>query len=298
MDARSAAIEEMTEQDKATPSSHLKISFYGAVEFRNDQVVVSTCKMEVYKFPFDIQSCNISFKSVMHSDDELMLVEFTKNVDLTKKSRQTIKTQYEWIFINMSERKKTINHFGFNQTVVVYTITMKRRSVLYIVNFLLPILFFLGLDFASFLLSDTGGEKVGFKVTVLLAVTVMQLILNDILPPSSDKIPLIAIYCIGIFSLMLLSLLETILVMYLIDKDHKSTDKKEENQKLNENPEDKQSPLLCCCTRIRKLIPSGSAEDTVKEDQSFPEEGSSGPHTEVSLVMEKVYEELVFADLV
>lgn len=68
---------------------------------------------------------------------------------------------------------------------------MQRRSVLYIANFLLPVLFFLCLDFASLLMSDTGGEKIGFKITVLLAVTVMQLILNDILPSSSDKIPLI-----------------------------------------------------------------------------------------------------------
>lgn len=68
---------------------------------------------------------------------------------------------------------------------------MKRRSALYIANFLLPIMFFLGLDLASFGISDSGGEKLGFKVTVLLAVTVMQLILNDILPASSDRIPLI-----------------------------------------------------------------------------------------------------------
>ena len=74
---------------------------------------------------------------------------------------------------------------------IIQQISMKRRSVLYIVNFMLPILFFLGLDLASFMISDSGGEKLGFQVTVLLAVTVMQLILNDILPSSSDRIPLI-----------------------------------------------------------------------------------------------------------
>lgn len=68
---------------------------------------------------------------------------------------------------------------------------MKRRSVLYLVNFILPVLLFLCLDLASFMISDRGGEKLGFKVTVLLAVTVMQLILNEILPSSSDRIPLI-----------------------------------------------------------------------------------------------------------
>ena len=74
---------------------------------------------------------------------------------------------------------------------IIQQISMKRRSVLYIANFMLPILFFLALDLASFMISDNGGEKLGFQVTVLLAVTVMQLILNDILPSSSDRIPLI-----------------------------------------------------------------------------------------------------------
>ncbi|XP_037553336.1 5-hydroxytryptamine receptor 3A-like, partial [Nematolebias whitei] len=98
-------------------------------------------------------------------------------------------------------------------------ITMRRRSLLYIVNFLLPVLFFLCLDLASFMISDNGGEKLSFKVTVLLAITVLQLILNEILPSSSNRVPLIAVYCIGIFTLMMLSLLETILVMYLIEKN-------------------------------------------------------------------------------
>lgn len=68
---------------------------------------------------------------------------------------------------------------------------MKRQSLLYIVNFLLPVLFLLSLDIASFFISEREGEKLGFKVTVLLAVTVMQLLLNEILPSSSEQIPLI-----------------------------------------------------------------------------------------------------------
>lgn len=68
---------------------------------------------------------------------------------------------------------------------------MRRRSTLYIVNFILPILFFLCLDLASFMISDNSGEKLSFQVTVLLAITVLQLILNEILPSSSNRIPLI-----------------------------------------------------------------------------------------------------------
>lgn len=68
---------------------------------------------------------------------------------------------------------------------------MKRRPLLHVINFLLPILFFLTLDLASFFIADHRGEKLGFKVTVLLAISVLLLILNDILPAMSNKTPLI-----------------------------------------------------------------------------------------------------------
>lgn len=41
----------------------------GYVEIQNDQVLVSTCMMHTYKFPFDTQMCNLSFKSVIHTGE-------------------------------------------------------------------------------------------------------------------------------------------------------------------------------------------------------------------------------------
>uniref|UniRef100_A0A3B5PYV4 Uncharacterized protein n=1 Tax=Xiphophorus maculatus TaxID=8083 RepID=A0A3B5PYV4_XIPMA len=244
-------IEEMTEQDKASPSPNLNIRNYGWVEFRNDQVVISTCRMRVYKFPFDVQSCNISFKSIMYSDEEIKLFYYKNNSEISEWSRKAMETQYEWLFVSMTVTSKTVNHFGFNQTMIVYTINMKRRSVLYIANFLLPVFFFLCLDFASLLMSDTGGEKVGFKITILLAVTVMQLILNDILPSSSDKIPLIAVYCIGTFALMLLSLLETILVIHLINRDAWQDNDQEKTKDPIEGQEEKLTNSHTCFIGIK-----------------------------------------------
>lgn len=58
-----------TEKDKAPPSPLLTIHSNGLVSIQNDQVLVSTCRMHVYKFPFDIQSCNLTFKSVVHSGE-------------------------------------------------------------------------------------------------------------------------------------------------------------------------------------------------------------------------------------
>ncbi|XP_070401817.1 5-hydroxytryptamine receptor 3A [Nothobranchius furzeri] len=234
-------IEEMTEKDKAPPSPHLIINSSGKVIIQNDQVLVSTCRMQIHKFPFDIQTCNLSIKSVVHSVEEIKLFHRLNSSVITNSSRQLMRTQYEWLFVNMTVTSKTVFPFGVEQDVIIYTISMKRRPTLYIVNFLLPILFFLFLDMSSFLISDRGGEKLSFKVTVLLAVTVMQLILNDILPSSSEWIPLIMVYCIGIFSLMMLSLLETILMMYLMERESASQDDElERNQGGGEGGEENQ----------------------------------------------------------
>ncbi|XP_033974850.1 5-hydroxytryptamine receptor 3A-like [Trematomus bernacchii] len=217
----------MREKDKDHQTPNVYLNSDGYVEDENYLKVVSTCKMQVYKFPFDIQNCNLSFRSILYNDEGITFEGQFNNSYLLKWTYEAMGTQYEWLFLNLTVN--TSNHTtlaGYTQSRIVYTITMRRRSALYIANFLVPILFFFCLDLASFLISDSGGEKLSFKVTVLLAVTVMQLILNEILPSSSDRLPLMAVFCIGIFGLMMISLLETILVMYLIDRDSAS----EENQ--------------------------------------------------------------------
>nr|XP_046234247.1 5-hydroxytryptamine receptor 3A-like [Scatophagus argus] len=271
-------IEEMTEKDKAPPSPHLTIYSNGLVTVQNDQVLVSTCRMHVYKFPFDIQSCNLSFKSVVHSVKDIQLVH---DLSSSEMSHARMRTQYEWLFINMTVSNNTVYMLDLKQDVLIYTISMKRRSLLYVVNFLLPILFFLCLDLASFLISDSGGEKLSFKVTVLLAVTVMQLILNEILPSSSDKIPLIVLYCIGIFGLMMLSLLETILVMYLMGKDAASED----------NNTDGERNLREDCGRQSKAKRDDKARTDVFADET-PAELLKGSGSQLTDVFEKLSDEL------
>ncbi|XP_016532055.1 5-hydroxytryptamine receptor 3A-like [Poecilia formosa] len=267
-------IEEMTEKDKNVQSPFLKVHNYGVIEYRDDKFVISTCKMKIFNFPFDIQSCNITFRSILYSDEELIF--YMKNNDelITEESNKNIRMQYEWKFLNMSVTRKKVQYFYTNQTVVVYTITMKRKSALYVVNFLLPVLFFLCLDFASLLMPTGGGDKISFKITVLLAVTVMQLILIEILPFTSSKIPLIVIYCIGIFALMLFSLLETIFLNYLMTKDSSSLEGKRESDKLQ---------------IIKASSTASTCDELTDQTASMCKGGSS---SQLFLAMEKVSDEL------
>lgn len=58
-----------TEKDKSSPSPYLTINNRGRVEVQNDQVVVSSCRMQIHKFPFDIQKCNLSFRSIIYTSE-------------------------------------------------------------------------------------------------------------------------------------------------------------------------------------------------------------------------------------
>ncbi|CAJ1080032.1 -hydroxytryptamine receptor 3A-like [Xyrichtys novacula] len=215
-------IYEMIEKDASPANPYVLVSYNGTVQSEDDIKVVSTCKMDVHKFPFDTQKCNITIGSAIHHVDEVRLFPRSNTSRATQFSREIMKTQGEWEFLQLSVTTSNISFNDRNWENLIYTFSMKRRPLLHVINFLLPILFFLILDLASFFIADHRGEKLGFKVTVLLAISVLLLILNDILPSMSNNTPLIATYCIVIFALMLLSLLETILVTYLLERDSPS----------------------------------------------------------------------------
>ncbi|XP_077482281.1 5-hydroxytryptamine receptor 3A isoform X2 [Stigmatopora argus] len=209
---------EMVEKDDSQPNLYLHVDHNGTILMEQDVRAVSMCMLDVYKFPFDTQRCNLSLTSAILEYKDLQIIAAANSSRATEFSKDLLYSQGEWEFLQLSVRSQNISMDDKTWGQLVYTFVIRRRPLLHVINFLLPILFFLVLDLASFFIPDHHGEKLGFKVTVMLAISVLLLILNDILPSMSDKMPLIATYCIFIFGLMLLSLLETIFVSHLSEK--------------------------------------------------------------------------------
>ncbi|KAM4526360.1 5-hydroxytryptamine receptor 3A-like [Fundulus diaphanus] len=296
-------IYEMTEKDASPQNPNLMVTFDGMVIAGDDIRVVSTCKMDVHKFPFDTQECSISISSAMHCSiyclisiyslptvEEMRVLPSSNSSLVTKFSQQIMKTQGEWEFLRMSVNNTILVYDNRSWDLVIYTVTIKRRPLLHVINFLLPILFFLTLDLASFFISDHQGEKLGFKVTVLLAISVLLLILNEILPAMSNKTPLIAAYCIVIFALMLLSLLETILVTYLIEKDELGLQENQENNHKDTKTKncDKEDEKRAVCESICR----DSEKDRQHELLPVLEEVNSSLQSGESHVMLLILDEL------
>lgn len=73
---------------------------------------------------------------------------------------------------------------------ITYTVLLQRRSSFYIFNLLLPCFLISFLAPLGFYLPADSGEKVSLGVTVLLALTVFQLMVAESMPPS-ESVPLI-----------------------------------------------------------------------------------------------------------
>lgn len=58
-----------TRKDSLFQTPYIKVGYFGMTFQKNGIVLVTTCKMQFYRFPFDSQTCNLTFKSVQHNGE-------------------------------------------------------------------------------------------------------------------------------------------------------------------------------------------------------------------------------------
>uniref|UniRef100_A0A8D0UDU7 Cholinergic receptor nicotinic alpha 10 subunit n=1 Tax=Sus scrofa TaxID=9823 RepID=A0A8D0UDU7_PIG len=97
---------------------------------------------------------------------------------------------------------------------VTFTLLLRRRAAAYVCNLLLPCVLISLLAPLAFHLPADSGEKVSLGVTVLLALTVFQLLLAESMPPA-ESVPLIGKYYMATMTLVTFSTALTILIMNL-----------------------------------------------------------------------------------
>ncbi|XP_063759239.1 5-hydroxytryptamine receptor 3A-like [Eleginops maclovinus] len=212
-------LEDVSDTSSIHRSSVVNLYPNGTLSAPARQRMTSTCWLNLLMFPFDTQECNITFSSINSDGSAIQLGSVNTDKTLTLISEKLMITKGEWELTKME-----IIVFNGTKTTgrrheLTYKVIIARKPMLYVINLIIPLLYFLVLDFASFFISEDRGEKLSFKVTILLSISVMLLILKDILPSTEKKLPWIASYCVAIFTIVGLSVLEAMLVGYLYDLD-------------------------------------------------------------------------------
>ncbi|XP_067403940.1 5-hydroxytryptamine receptor 3A-like isoform X2 [Emydura macquarii macquarii] len=209
---------EQVDEEKSMSRPFLSITHNGIVSTVQQHQVTITCSLEMHKFPFDSQTCHMTMFSSVYTVTDIILMSNQTTEEVNKQSQLYLLTNGEWKLTNINIISRTDSMEGEEFAVIIYAISMKRRPILYILNLIFPTCALYLLDMAILFSTSAYGDKVSFQLSLIIGESVLAVILKDILPTSSDDPPIIVLFFIGIFVLMIMGVLETCLLMQLKKK--------------------------------------------------------------------------------
>lgn len=96
---------------------------------------------------------------------------------------------------------------------ITYNITIRRKTLFYTVNLIIPCVLISFLSILVFYLPSDSGEKVSLSISIMLSLGVFFLLLSEIIPPTSLTVPLLGKYLLFTMILVSFSVIVTIAVL-------------------------------------------------------------------------------------
>ncbi|XP_046560419.1 neuronal acetylcholine receptor subunit alpha-3-like [Haliotis rubra] len=206
-------------------TSSITVNSDGTVTWLPGANFASGCKLDMTLFPFDVQTCQFRFLPVSYNSNELKMVS-----SLISANTQAYTENGEWS-LTASRAYTTERTFVDSTFSFLYVdIDLERRPMFFVFNVILPVVVLSFLNIFVFSLPCDCGEKVSYAITCLLSLTVFMSIVSELLPKSSDNIPMVTLYLTCLLGISVLSVVATILIVM---KD-----------RVKVNKENQQSPLF------------------------------------------------------
>ncbi|XP_060085713.1 neuronal acetylcholine receptor subunit alpha-7-like [Ylistrum balloti] len=145
------------------------------------------CMIDIRRFPFDVQICQIRLGS-------WQTPVWVQRIADTGQSLSDVgyEDNGEWEIINKITRPEYNENFRISY--VTYEIHFRRLCLHPVINTLLPVVLLSFLNTLVFLLPANSGEKMTLCISVLLSFTVFLTVFNDMMPKISTTISYLSIY--------------------------------------------------------------------------------------------------------
>ncbi|XP_050951555.1 5-hydroxytryptamine receptor 3A [Labeo rohita] len=98
-------INEFMDENRAPETYYVYVTNTGTVLDGRPFHVISSCRLDIYTFPFDFQNCTYTFNSYKHSRDDVQLFFLLPVEQIFKNSLEAITTKGEWELIDMRAEK-------------------------------------------------------------------------------------------------------------------------------------------------------------------------------------------------
>ena len=175
------------------------------------------CKINIRKFPFDIQVCELDFLSWTNPSSVLKL-QTSDNLNF-----QYYKESSEWAIQSYQIEPYQSPYGDDFWDHIVFKFTLQRKWLFYVLNMILPIMCISFLNITCFIIPSESGERVTLCISSFLTLAVFLTIMSSFLPESSDEVCLFGIY-VGLQLLCSgLTILGTVISLHLYHKDSTET---------------------------------------------------------------------------
>uniref|UniRef100_A0A8C1TD48 5-hydroxytryptamine (serotonin) receptor 3B n=1 Tax=Cyprinus carpio TaxID=7962 RepID=A0A8C1TD48_CYPCA len=213
-------ISEFVDVGKSPVIPYVYVNCTGTVKNYKPIHVVSACHLEIYAFPFDKQNCTLTFRSWLHSVNEVDLALWRPAEEIANDTREFM-NDGEWELLSVPSHYWILNLEDRDYAQIQFNVLIRRRPLLYVVSLLIPSIFFMVVDVTSFYLPPNSGTRITFKTSILLGYTVIRVNLMDEIPATAIKTPLIGVFFAVCMALLVLSLAMSIFVVKLLHYSEK-----------------------------------------------------------------------------
>uniref|UniRef100_A0A2K5U752 CHRNA7 (exons 5-10) and FAM7A (exons A-E) fusion n=1 Tax=Macaca fascicularis TaxID=9541 RepID=A0A2K5U752_MACFA len=196
------------ERFDATFHTNVLVNSSGHCQYLPPGIFKSSCYIDVRWFPFDVQHCKLKFGSWSYGGWSL-------DLQMQEADISGYIPSGEWDLVGIPGKRSEKFYECCKEPYpdVTFTVTMRRRTLYYGLNLLIPCVLISALALLVFLLPADSGEKISLGITVLLSLTVFMLLVAEIMPATSDSVPLIAQYFASTMIIVGLSVVVTVIVL-------------------------------------------------------------------------------------
>ncbi|XP_022104190.1 neuronal acetylcholine receptor subunit alpha-10-like isoform X2 [Acanthaster planci] len=152
----------------------------------------STCKIDVKFFPFDYQECSMKFGSWTYNSFQMDLTKVFDDADLS-----SYVPNEQWNLTYAVVRRHAIKYICCPEEYldVTFYFGLQRKPLYYIYNLIMPCILLSSLAMLGFFMPyDVGVVKVSLSITLILSLTVFLLLVAEMMPRTSEEVPLIGQY--------------------------------------------------------------------------------------------------------
>ncbi|KAI4900955.1 hypothetical protein NFI96_025295 [Prochilodus magdalenae] len=199
---------EMANIDEESQYSRVSVTNDGWAELQKPRLLESSCPLNLYHFPLDQHTCNLTFLSQSHTVTEV-------EVYWGRKEKDSVFSRGEWEILSLSvpPHLQPVPHF--NTSTIRVQVTVRRSPLLYMVTLLLPSALMLVLDLLAFLIPVYLKQRLSVMAAVYTGHFIFIITVFTLFPPFTLQLPLIEIYLFGSLALLALGAVETAVLFQL-----------------------------------------------------------------------------------